>query len=448
MRIPPSVLFPLLLPLVAAAQEASVPLVAEPLETVVSVHTRDDLDGIPVAEVTWTGANVTRRFVIARELHVREGDPFGAETLRDDLTRLENLGVFARIDVTTSRSPEGVHVRWVFREMPSYIPYLAFTYTEENGWSVGPAISSVNLLGRAMSVVGRAVFGGTNTFNLNVRHPWISGDHVSIDLTSYYLLRTDEIRGFEEKSTEVTPWIGRFLGRHGRIAGTVSYFRMKSDRPGITLSPGSDEWGRIGLRIGYDSRDSWVVTRRGWWTELEWMKHGGFMGGDADFTSVTADVRRFLPLGRGASMTIGGLTTLQTGRTDEDVPVYMDFRMGGANSIRGYDVDKLGKELFGKNQLVLTAECRWPIIPLREWPVLKWAFRGGLDLAVFVDTGTAWSDGADFTGDRFRTGGGFGLRLVGLANEMVRVDFGFGDETFILHFGPWSKFTAQRNRIR
>jgi outer membrane protein assembly factor BamA len=126
----------------------------------------------------------------------------------------------------------------------------------------------------------------------------------------------------------------------------------------------------------------------------------------------------------------------------------MDFRMGGANSIRGYDVDKLGRELFGKNQFIATAEWRRTIMPVREIPLLNWSFRIGVEGAVFVDVGTAWSEPEELTGDRYRTGGGVGIRLVGLANEMLRLDLGFGDETAIFHFGSWSKFTAQRGRLR
>jgi outer membrane protein insertion porin family len=440
-------LFLLFLPAVAFAQEGSVPI-TEPIEVEVHGEMRYDLDGISVADVSWSGANVTRDFIIARELHVREGEPFDAATLLADVRRLENLGVFARIDVTTKRGPDGVLVHYDFREMPSYIPYLAFAFTEENGWSVGPALSSVNLFGRSISVAGRVLFGGTNSFNLDAAHPWIGGNHVSLDLKSYYLTRDDTIRDFEEKSAEVTPWVGRFIGRNGRMASTFAYFRMQSDKPWITLTPGgADQWLRLGFRIGYDSRDSWIVPHRGWWTELEIMQNGGFMGGDADYTATTLDIRRFQPLGD-ATLAVGSLLTMQSGVLGEDVPVYMDFTMGGANTIRGYDFEKLGTELFGKHQLIVTAEYRYPILPAREIPILNWAFRIGIDAAVFVDTGSAWSTAEQFTGDRFRTGGGFGLRFVGLANEMVRLDFGFGDEIFIFHFGSWSKFTAQRNRLR
>jgi outer membrane protein assembly factor BamA len=331
--------------------------------------------------------------------------------------------------------------------MPSYIPYVAFSYTEENGWSVGPALASVNLFGRGIRTGARFLFGGATTFNLDVWHPWIGDDHTSLDLRSSALVRDDTLREFEERSVEVTPWVGRHWGRRGRIQGMLGWFRMRSDVGGVTLSSRNvDDWGRAGIRAGWDSRDSRILPRDGWWSEVEVVQNGGFLGGDADFVACATDVQRYVPIGAASSLALGGLLTVQSGSLGGSLPGYMDFRLGGANTVRGYAFDVLGRELSGKNQLLFTAEVRRPLVPMREIPIASWSFRLGVDAALFVDTGAAWS--GELTGDRFRTGGGFGIRLVGIASEMIRFDFGFGDEIAEFHFAAWSKFTAQRRRLR
>lgn len=418
---------------------------AEPRTVVTEVGA--GLDGIVVAEVAWTGANVTRDFVIERELELREGEPFDGATLAADVERLHELGVFARIETSAEAGADGVRVRYDFKEMPSYIPYVAVSYTEENGWSVGPAVMSVNLFGRGIQMGARALFGGASTFELNGRHPWIGGHHVSLDLRAAGLVRDDTIRGFEERSVELTPWLGRYWGRRGRIQGMLGWFRMRSDVPGVTLSSRNvDDWGRAGIRAGWDSRDSRILPRDGWWSEVEVIQNGGFLWGEADFVAGTTDVQRYVPLGTAASLALGGLLTVQSGTLGGALPSYMDFRMGGANTIRGYAFDVLGRELSGKNELLFTAELRRPLVPVREIPIASWSFRMGVDAALFVDTGAAWSGELD--GDRFRTGGGFGIRIVGIASEMLRFDVGFGDEMAEFHFAAWSKFTAQRRRLR
>lgn len=405
----------------------------------------EDLDGRPVRNVWWSGNNVTRDHVISRELQIRVGEPFSASTALADRQALENLGIFAKIDIEATPVEGGVEVEYQLVEMPSYIPYLAFRFTEVNGWSVGPALSSVNLFGRDILVAGRALFGGTNTFEIDASYPWITGNHVSVDARAAYLVRDDVVRGFEETSTEITPWLGTYLGRNGRFKGALAWFRMESDKQGITLNDNNrDDFIRLGARLGYDTRDSWRVPNHGWKNEIELWRTAGA----GRFWTFTTDIRRYQPLSARQTFAIGGLVTLQSGTLGVDVPVYLDYYMGGANTIRGYDVEELGRMLFGKNQLISTVEYRYALVPLRSFRIIKWSFSLGIQGAGFVDLGTAWSEQSELTGGRFRVGYGFGVRLIVPNNEMVRFDFGFSESGAHFHFGTWSKFTAQRLRIR
>ena len=64
-----------------------------------------------------------------------------------------------------------MRLRFDLKESPSALPLVAFTYTEENGFSVGPGISALNLAGHGIKLTGRAYFGGTTQFwgNLVIR---------------------------------------------------------------------------------------------------------------------------------------------------------------------------------------------------------------------------------------------------------------------------------------
>ena len=400
-----------------------------------------------ITAMTLSGNNSTRDYIIQREFDLEVGDPLDIDELAEGYQNLENLGIFGSIIVNVKEDGDGVAVEWLFREMPPFIPYLAFRYTEENGFSVGPAISSVNLFGRALRLSGRVLFGGTNTAILTMRWPWITGSyHLSFDLDASHLIRDDELNEFEETSDEITPWIGRYVGDKGRIRGMMGYFRMESDIDGITLSENNaDNFLRVGGSIGYDSRDSWRVPREGWEHQLEAI----FTTGDGTFLTTNLDIRRFQPLTERQALFIGALTTLQTGTVGEDVPQYLTYRMGGANSIRGYNITELGKTLYGKNQFIGTLEYHYTLLPLKAYHLLKWSAALGLQLALFTDTGIAWSDSDDFNTERWKTGFGFGIRLLVPGTEMTRFDVGFnrnGDVYF--HFGNWFKWTAQRFRLR
>src|SRR5262249_7082643 len=188
------------------------------------------------------------------------------------------------------------------------------------------------------------------------------------------------LNDFKETSYEFTPTVGRYLGEHGRLKGKFSLFRMESDTDGKTLDPDNgDVLPRVGASIGWDTRDSWRLPRRGSQNELEI----GWTGGDASFLTANLDLRRWFPMAGRQRLLLSALTTLQTGRVGVDLPVYMTYRMGGANSIRGYEIEDLGRKLFGKDQMIGTVEYSINLLPLQRWDIWKFALRMGLDLAAF-----------------------------------------------------------------
>lgn len=403
-------------------------------------------EGKRIAGISFTGNRTTKESFIRRELEIEVGDTLSVDKLAEGIRNLENYGIFGSVTVGIEDATDGVLLEYEFREMPSYIPFVAVQYTEENGFSIGPAVAAVNLFGRGIRASGSALFGGTTNFELVARYPWITADYrLGLTLRASHLTRTDGLVGFEETSDEISPWVTRYLGEHGRVRGMIGYFHMKANRDEVTLSSDrSDHFLRVGAAVGYDTRDSWRDTRNGWQNEIEIVGNIG----DGDFATTTIDLRRFQRLTRRQTVFLGALTSLQTGEVGEDVPVYLQYFIGGANSVRGQDVD-LGKTLFGKNQLITTIEYQLSLLPLRPYNFFKWSAAMGLQVAVFADAGTAWSSSDELSMDRAKGGFGAGLRLLVPGVEMVRFDLGLnrqGDVYF--HFGGGFKWEAQRLRLR
>ncbi len=407
--------------------------------------------GRRVSAIAISGNNVTKERVITREIQTKVGDPLEVEAVARDVARLDNLSIFAEIRVDGAPAgDDGVRLVFILKEMPSWFPILSYVYTEENGLSWGLGVSAGNLTGRDLSASARVYFGDLEQQWSRISWPWISGNHRSFDFYGARYTRPDELRGFEETSYEFTPEVGTYLGEHGWARAKFSYFRMESDTAGITLSPDDeDNLLRLGASFGWDTRDSWRNPRRGSQNEIEVWHTGGLLGGDGDWWSVNLDARRWLPLTRRTKLMLSGLVSLQSGTLGEDVPVYMNYYMGGANSIRGYGVTDLGEELSGKNQLLGTAEYSFTVIPLRRWDLWKISLRLGAELAVFADAGIAWSESRDLTTRRARGGLGGGLRLLVPGSEMVRFDVGWSpDFGFHFHFANGTKPKAQRARLR
>jgi outer membrane protein assembly factor BamA len=163
---------------------------------------------------------------------------------------------------------------------------------------------------------------------------------------------------------------------------------------------------------------------------------------------MSMDLRRFVPTGVRHRLLLAGLLSLQSGTLGEDLPVYLDYRMGGASTIRGYGVE-LGRELSGKHQLLGTAEYSWTLMPLRRVDLSFLSFRLGVELAAFTDAGIAWSEPNEFAVNRTRAGLGGGVRLLVPGAEMLRLDVGWSPEGGThYHLGARSKPTASRPRLR
>lgn len=408
--------------------------------------------GRTVRSVEIPSGLATKDYVIRREIRTQAGEPFDPATLRDDVQRLENLSIFAEVTVAvTPDSTDGVRIEFGFREMPRIVPMLAFRYTEEDGFSIGPGVSSLNLGGHAIALSARAYFGAADQYWARMTWPWLSGNHVSFEAYAARLTRFDVRNEFEEESDEVYARVGKYLGDHGRLSARAWFLQMHSDVDGITLSPDNmDQLFGLYVTAGTDTRDSWRLPRSGWQNEIELGKVGGFLPGEGDFESLVLDVRRWLPTGESMKLQLSGLLSMQSGTIGVDVPLYMRYQIGGANSVRGYPVQGPDQALAGKNQLIGTAEHSFTLRPIRRYDVFGWSFSVGLDAVALADAGVAWNNDAEFALDRVRTGFGGGLRLLVPGSEMLRFEVAWDsrDSEIQFHFASGSKAAAQRSRNR
>jgi outer membrane protein assembly factor BamA len=436
---------------VQTAALASIALLATTARADFDVSKLARYEGFLVTGVTITGHSVTREYVIRREIRTQAGKEFRVALAAADLTRLENLGIFSSQVIQVVPNDSSVALTYQVREMPWIVPYPKFKYTEQDSWSIGAGVASVNMLGRAIYLGGSGTVGGVDAFSALFQYPWITGNHISIDAFLSDDRRHDTLNEFQEHSREITPWFGRYIRDNGRLAGTISWFQMNADRDGITISPDRrDDYLRYGIKGGFDNRDSWRNPTSGWNNELLIMWYDGFAFDEHSWPLVELDLRRYQPLGnRRNTLIIGGLFSWQDGQAGAEIPGYLQYRMGGANSIRGHDIEVLGKELVGRNQLILTLEYQRAVIPIREFRFMKWSVSGGLDIAGFYDAGDAWNLAEELNTRNVRQGVGVGLRFLVPSVYEIRTDVAIGEDGDVhFHLGVGDKLSAQRARLR
>jgi outer membrane protein assembly factor BamA len=307
----------------------------------------------------------------------------------------------------------------------------------------------MNLAGQAISLSGRLYFGGADQAWARATWPWISGNHRSLELYAAKLKREDVRNGFNEDSREFTGKVGKYLGDSGRLSARLSLFDMGSDVAGITLSPDNqDKLVTVAVVGGIDTRDSFRAPRTGWKNELELGKTGGFLRGDGDFETIILDVRHWLPTGKSQRTMLSGLLTMQSGTIGVDVPTYLRYHIGGANSVRGYPVQGPDETLAGKNQLIATVEHAFTLMPVRRFDIIGLSFGLGLEAVALADAGLAWNNQSELAIDRTRAGIGAGLHLLVPGSELRFEVACNGRGDFQFHLASGSKPVAQRSRNR
>jgi len=269
---------------------------------------------------------------------------------------------------------------------------------------------------------------------------------VGYRLEYFHRERENVLDDFGEKSDEISFQFQRNITNNFRGGLRLLYLTVASDTTGKTLSPTNrDKIPAAALFLGVDTRNAAYPTN-GWFVEFEASKYGIF-GGDSNYWQFGADLRRYvpLPIGRRHSLALYSLGTLTTGVVGTDIPIYMDFHIGGTNTVRGWP---LGARV-GKNQWLSTMEYWFLLFNEKKFQAwfLKW--RMGLQFGAFGDVGTAWNTSQEF-GDNFIGGFGGGLRIIIPVVVMLRLDVGYSQQQFgiKLAVGGAEKQQAARNRVR
>lgn len=195
----------------------------------------------------------------------------------------------------------------------------------------------------------------------------------------------------------------------------------------ITVAAPLHPGGRINsftLGLIDDTRDVRVNPRSGSYSALSFEQAGGIVGGGTSFGKFLVDHRRYYRLSGDNDVVA---TRVLAGTTIGSPPLYESFTLGGANTLRGYELDRWR----GENLALLNLEYRRPVTDT-------------LTGVAFVDVGSAWGGSFDTVVPGFTIkaddqsfqphwGAGVGLRVVTPIGP-IRLDMGWGEEGNQAHF--------------
>jgi len=361
------------------------------------------------------GNSKTRDKVIRRELRIIEGDAYSQSLLDYSKRRVNALGFFEKVDVSTKRgsSDNEMDVNVEVAERPTGTFQIGAGFSSVENFIAQAQISQNNLLGRGQLLTLQAqlsslrqlfllqfqdiYFLDTNWtfgFNLFKQDRILSSFTRSSEgasLTWGYLLAEDLRLLLTYTLEDVHVTTGGFAGlfssgqRDPIPLGSIANLL----RSGVTSS------GRS--LISYDSRNDRMFPTRGWYNTLSAEVADHFLASENVFTRYEGAARFFYPIWGPFVFRMKVEGGLISSRDPHGVPIFERYFVGGIYDIRGFAPRSLGPViqslsqqtqdaalqsfLIGGNMQVLgNAEIEFPIFD-------KVGIRG----VVFADMGNAFN---------------------------------------------------------
>jgi outer membrane protein insertion porin family len=370
---------------------------------------------VRIQRISITGNSTTRDKVIRRELKLVEGEYFSGKNLNRSKENLDRLDYFEEVDAKTRNGSQDdlMMVDINVKERATGTFNIGVGYSSWERLMMIIQISKENLFGKGQGLNLQAQVGSRTTeFNLSFTEPWLFDKDISSSIGIYnWQTQYDE---YTRDSMGGALGVGFRLGIDDYTRGTIRYAyddaRIKDVLSSAALEIQSVAgWSMttssLTLGIGRDSRDQLWNTTKGSINSISMEYTGGILGGDCAFSKYMALSTWYFPvLWKTVLMTRGNLGYI-VGRKGGWLPVYEKFRLGGVDSVRGYQWGDIvpidpatGGDIGGDKMWLLNIEYRIPVMKKQG----IWGF-------LFFDAGNAYKNE-----DSWKTGArrsmGFGMR--------------------------------------
>lgn len=399
--------------------------------------------GQRVVEIRVEGLQRTPREFVINQMASRAGEPDSEEKRRLDFLYLDRLGIFSLIRIEAEPAPEGVVLRVRLEETYPVAPYASVTTTQDNGLAAGPALGAINVFGRAYKANAAVEFGGSTNVYARLASPQLTRSPWSFTASYARAQRDNPVFDFTETSTNAGLAVRYQFRPDLLLAMKAEFLSLRSKESGVTLdASGQDLIGSISAGLRYDTRNSWSNPAHGWFLEAGVSRHG-VRGGHGGWWRAELDARRYQTIAGRHGAAVFSLFSLQSGQPGVELPIYMTYGIGGANTVRGWPVGARQ----GKHQWLNTLEYRYQWVRLRPVRLFgRFRVYWGLQFALYGDLGTAWSAASDFSRN-FIGGAGYGVRLIIPYAGMIRFDRAIGSG-FRPAYGAGERADLWRERIR
>ena len=370
---------------------------------------------VRVGKISIEGNQRSKERVFEHSLLVKEGEIFDVERIRESWRRIYNLGFFEKVSIhplpTSSEEVMDLVIEVEEGERTGSL-LLGAGYSENSGWEGMVQVYKDNLWGEGKKVSLDWQFAkNKNDYDISFLDRWWKNTDLSLDLSIY----DKEQKYYDEESYEKRRRGGR-IGWGWPFQKYARFFiALRNER--VHISPVDEKplpedleegWKtRRSLELTFDRdtrvRDEAFNAYKGSYSYLFMGTNGGpVLRGDLNFTKYKAELREYWR--RGEFWMSPVLALRVRGMLGERLPSYEKFRVGGQQTLRGYDLH----EFSGNKILLGTLELRFPL-------------GKNMTAVIFIDGGEIWDE--DSRMPDCRAGWGFGARIISPIGP-IQLDWG------------------------
>lgn len=383
-----------------------------------------ELTQTTLKDIIIAGNEKTKDFVIERELSFEVGDPVNIIEIDQSLRRLLMLGYFDEIsrELTEEEEPETV-LTINLKERKTGAATFGVGYSTTDGLVGFVQVSDDNLFGRGQRIKANVSLGRKLTsYEFEFYEPYITKSGISLGTGLYRqtsevkTIKPDTDQEFESKRTSIggNLTLGKPLSEftRGRLTFKLENNTYQPTEEGQEWTPEDSKSRNVGIGLNTNTVDHPFFPTEGYKNDAYLELGTTLFGGSSAYAKLRLEHSRFFEVRDGGYvLAVRGLGGRLLGGT---LPDSDKFRIGGAETLRGYSYGDPTLGLVGDNMLVFNAEFRFPIVEKVQG-------------VVFTDWGTAWDQGQSLQLQDLKNSFGVGVRLdtpLGL----LRLDYGLGKD--------------------
>lgn len=371
-----------------------------------------------IERINITGNTITRDKVIRRELKIVENSLYNEKLLRLSKQKLEQLGYFESVEVSTPRgsSDDQLVLNINVKEKPTGTFSVGAGFSSAESFLFTASVAKNNFFGLGISgSITAEVSGRRQQFSANLTDPYFLDSRFILNANAYRI--ATDFNDFRRNSFGGGVSLGRRLFDFSSFSVgyqiedvslsnfdliVPQFFRDNAD--GLSSSAVAS--------FTRDTRNNPLITTKGTYHNIT-LEYAG-LGGDVNFFRVLANGRYYIPVWGTSVFKVNARLGYIKSTNGEPVPLFERFFTGGINSLRGYELRSVGPtvtipdsitgddEIFvygGNKLLVMNFEYEFPIYD-----------RGGFRGVVFFDIGNTFAEDQALNPLKLRADYGAGIR--------------------------------------